>query len=62
MVKEAGNLPEFTQSAMALAMIAAFLLGAGGLKLALAPQTRGRAALMLIAAVVLIMNVMIWTM
>jgi high-affinity Fe2+/Pb2+ permease len=42
-------------------MIAAFLLAAGGVKLALDRQTRKRGALMLAAAAVLIMNVMIWT-
>ena len=47
---------------MALAMVASFLLAAGGVKLMLDRQTRSRGALMLIAAVVLITNVMIWTM
>jgi hypothetical protein len=47
--------------AMALAMIAAFLLAAAGVKLALAPQTRARGILMVVAALVLVMNVMIWT-
>ena len=46
---------------MALAMIAAFLLAAGGIKLALDRQSRGRGALMIVAALVLVMNVMIWT-
>jgi hypothetical protein len=39
----------------------AFLLAAGGVKLALNRQTRARGVLMLVAAVVIIMNVMIWT-
>ena len=47
---------------MALAMVAAFLLGAGGVKLVLARQTRSRGLLMIAAAAVLVMNVMIWTM
>ena len=47
--------------AMAIAMIAAFLLVAGGVKLLRARQTRGRGVLMLVAAAVLVMNVMIWT-
>ena len=47
--------------AMAVAMIAAGLLLAGGVKLALERQTRSRGALMIAAALVLIMNVMIWT-
>ena len=42
-------------------MIVAFLLAAGGVKLALKRQTRGRGALMIGAALVLVMNVMIWT-
>ena len=46
---------------MALAMIAGFLLLAGGVKLALVRQTRTRGVLMIIAALVLVMNVMIWT-
>ncbi|HET7605162.1 MAG TPA: hypothetical protein VFK28_03730 [Sphingomicrobium sp.] len=47
--------------AMGLAMIAAFLLVIGGVKLVLARHTRVRGVLMLVAAAVLIMNVMIWT-
>jgi high-affinity Fe2+/Pb2+ permease len=47
--------------AMAAAMVAAFLLIAGGVKLALDRQTRVRGVLMMVAALVLIMNVMIWT-
>ena len=46
---------------MALAMIAAFLLAVGGIKLALNRQTRRRGILMIAAAAVLVMNVMIWT-
>jgi high-affinity Fe2+/Pb2+ permease len=46
---------------MAFAMVAAFLLMAGGVKLAFNRQTRGRGALMIAAALVLVMNVMIWT-
>ncbi|HEX6072242.1 MAG TPA: hypothetical protein VFY95_04460 [Sphingomicrobium sp.] len=51
----------FTSAVLAIAMAAAFLLAAGGVKLALDPQTRGRGALMIAAALVLVMNVMIWT-
>ena len=54
-------MEQVTSGAMAVAMIAAFLLTAAGIKLALARQTRGRGILMLIAAAVLITNVMIWT-
>jgi high-affinity Fe2+/Pb2+ permease len=54
-------MDNFSSAAMALAMVVAFLLLAGGVKLALSRQTRGRGALMIIAALVLVMNVMIWT-
>ena len=46
---------------MAIAMVTAMLLLAGGTKLALTRETRGRGALMIAAALVLVMNVMIWT-
>jgi len=46
---------------MAVAMVAAFLLAIGGVKLALDRQTRLRGVLMVVAALVLVMNVMIWT-
>ena len=46
---------------MALAMLAAFVLGAAGVKLALKRETRGRGVLMIAAAAVLVMNVTIAT-
>ena len=46
---------------MAVAMIAAFLLIAGGVKLGLTAATRGKGVLMIVAALVLIGNVLIWT-
>ena len=46
---------------MAVAMVTAFLLIAGGVKLVLSRQTRGRGILMIVAALVIVMNVMIWT-
>ena len=52
---------EFSSIAMATAMVAAFLLLIGGVKLALDRQTRLRGTLMVVAALVLVMNVMIWT-
>ncbi|HEY7005608.1 MAG TPA: hypothetical protein VH392_03915 [Sphingomicrobium sp.] len=52
---------EFSSIAMAIAMVAAFLLLIGGFKLALDRQTRLRGVLMIVAALVLVMNVMIWT-
>jgi hypothetical protein len=42
-------------------MVAAFLLIAGGVRLTRDRQTRGRGILMIVAALVLVMNVMIWT-
>jgi len=54
-------MQNFLSVVMAIAMIAAFLLGAGGVRLVLARQTRGRGALMIAAALVIVMNVMIWT-
>jgi hypothetical protein len=47
--------------AMTVAMIAAFLLVLGGAKLATDRQTRGKGILMIVAALVIVMNVMIWT-
>jgi high-affinity Fe2+/Pb2+ permease len=54
-------MEEFSSVAMTLAMIAAFLLLVGGIKLAIDRQTRFRGILMIVAALVLVMNVMIWT-
>jgi high-affinity Fe2+/Pb2+ permease len=47
---------------MAIAMLAAFLLDVGGVKLALDRRNRGRGILMMAVPLVLIMNVTIWTM
>jgi hypothetical protein len=54
-------MQNFSSIAMALAMVAAILLGIGGVKLFLTRQTRGRGILMILAALVMVMNVMIWT-
>ena len=54
-------MENFSSIVMALAMVAAFLLAAAGVKLALSRQTRTRGLLMLAAALVIVMNVMIWT-
>ena len=54
-------IDSFSQGALALAMIAAFLLLAGGAKLATHRDTRRRGLLMIVAALVLVTNVMIWT-
>ena len=54
-------MENFSAVALALAMVCAFLLLIGGAKLALARQSRGRGILMIVAALVIVMNVMIWT-
>ena len=46
---------------MALAMLASFLLAIGGVRLMLVKDQRRRGALMLVAAAVLMANVLIWT-
>ena len=54
-------MDNFSSVMMALAMIAAFLLAAGGARLVAKRQTRVRGVLMITAAAVMVMNVMIWT-
>ena len=54
-------MDRFLSIAMAAAMLGAFLLAAGGVKLVLDRQTRTRGVLMIVAAVVIVTNVMIWT-
>jgi len=54
-------MQNFSGVVMALAMVGTFLLGAGGVKLVLHRQTRSRGILMIVAALVILMNVMIWT-
>ena len=51
----------FASATMALAMIAAFLLCVGGVRLALRKDDRRRGWLMITAAAVLVGNVLIWT-
>ena len=46
---------------MAIVMIAAFLLVIGGVRMLRSKEDRGRGLLMLGAAVVLVANVLIWT-
>jgi hypothetical protein len=55
------GMQNFSGVVMGSAMVAAFLLAAGGVKLALDRQTRGRGVLMIAAGLVIVMNVMIWT-
>ena len=54
-------MENFSSIVMGIAMVAAFVLAGGGLKLAFKPQSRGRGILMIVAALVIVMNVMIWT-
>ena len=61
MVKAGAKLSDFSSAAMAIAMIAAFLLVLGGVKLLRGPDGRGKGILMLVAAAVLVGNVLIWT-
>jgi hypothetical protein len=51
----------FSSVAMAVAMVAAILLLGTGIMLARSAQTRMRGILMIVAALVLVTNVMIWT-
>ena len=46
---------------MAMGVIAAFALSIGGVRLMLDAQTRSRGTLMLVAAALLMINVLIWT-
>lgn len=48
-------------AALAVAMIAAFLLIAGGIKLIIGREHRKQGLLMLVAALVLVGNVLVWT-
>ena len=54
-------MTNFSSVVMAIGMVSGFLLLIGGGKLALDRETRRRGALMIAAALVIIMNVMIWT-
>jgi high-affinity Fe2+/Pb2+ permease len=60
-VKSDEEMSNFSSLALTVAMIAAFLLIVGGVKLAMVRQTRVRGVLMVVVAAVIVMNVMIWT-
>jgi len=45
---------------MALAMIGAFVLALGGVRMARRKEDRGRGVLMIVAAAVIVFNVVIW--
>jgi hypothetical protein len=55
------GLETLTSTAMALAVICAFLLGFAGFRIVTGKANRARGALMIAAAAVLIANVLIWT-
>jgi high-affinity Fe2+/Pb2+ permease len=61
LVKLGAKMENYSSVVLATAMVAAFLLMAGGVKLALDCQTRVRGVLMIVAALVIVTNVMIWT-
>lgn len=48
-------------TAMALAVISAFLLTFGGVRMAIGREQRTKGVLMIVAAAVLLANVVIWT-
>lgn len=50
-----------TDTAMALAVIAAFLLGFAGVRIVIGKADRTKGVLMLAAAAVILANVLIWT-
>jgi hypothetical protein len=54
-------MDKFSDLALTIAIIASSLLFGGGVKLAFERQTRRRGVLMILAALALVMNVMIWT-
>lgn len=49
------------QAAPAVAMLAAFVLAFFGIRLAMRPDTRTKGVLMVVMALVLVGNVVIWT-
>jgi hypothetical protein len=55
------SVNNLTSAAMAIAVIASLLLAYGAIRLLSRKETRKRGWLMLSAALVILMNVMIWT-
>jgi drug/metabolite transporter superfamily protein YnfA len=56
-----GTLGTLASAALAITMIAAFLLLVFGVKLALRPADRQRGLLMVACGIIFIANVLIWT-
>ena len=61
LVKLGTKMESYSSVALAIDIVAAFLLIACGVKLMVARETRLRGVLMIVPALVLVMNVMIWT-
>ena len=61
MIAKEKNLSGIGEAALGLAMISAILLAIFGVRLALRPEDRQRGLLMIGAAIVLVANVIIWT-
>ena len=61
MIAKETNLSGIGEAALGLAMISAILLAIFGVRLALRPEDRQRGLLMIGAAIVLVANVIIWT-
>ena len=59
--KRGFNVGQIASAILAITMIAAFILVLGGIRLLRQPEQRSRGALMLVAALVLAANVVIWT-
>ena len=55
------KMNELASGAMALTMLAAIVLAGAGVKLTFKRETRGRGILMIVAAAVLVANVLIWS-
>jgi drug/metabolite transporter superfamily protein YnfA len=56
-----GTLETLASAALAITMIAAFLLLVFGVRLALRPADRQRGLLMVACGIIFIVNVLIWT-
>ena len=54
-------MANFSSVVMAVGMVSGFMLVIGGAMLLRDRQTRTRGILMIVAALVIVMNVMIWT-
>ncbi|MEO7603031.1 MAG: hypothetical protein ABIS39_07195 [Sphingomicrobium sp.] len=59
--EKGGQMSGMSDWVLALAVIACILLGGGGIRLVRRRQSRTQGVLMIVAALVILMNVMIWT-